>query len=110
MENEIAQIIKDQKHLELRYNEILQEQEAIRNAQQASSNGNKKVDTQRSRAGKKFSSHSQNASKINAERNGLLSLFGKSIRELRDGRFDALVFTVEEEYRKKDLLQNTINR
>jgi len=59
---------------------------------------------------KKFSSHSQNITKINAERVVLQSLIGKTIRELKECRFDSLILTVEEEYRKKDILQNTIHR
>ncbi len=40
----------------------------------------------------------------------LQNLLAKTVRELRDGRVDSLVNMVEEEYRKKELLQNTINR
>lgn len=52
----------------------------------------------------------QNLLKIQQERSSLQALLGRSIRELRDSKFDSLIHTVEEEYKKRNTLQNTINR
>lgn len=38
------------------------------------------------------------------------ALLNRSIKELRDFKFDSLILTVEEEYKKRNTLQNTINR
>lgn len=51
-----------------------------------------------------------NLLKISQERQSLHHLLSKSIKELRDLKFETLVTTVEEEYKKRNILQNTINR
>lgn len=52
----------------------------------------------------------QNLLKIQQERSSLHSLLQKSIKELRELKCETLVSTVEEEYKKRNILQNTINR
>ncbi|KAJ1341185.1 hypothetical protein BSLG_004190 [Batrachochytrium salamandrivorans] len=52
----------------------------------------------------------QNLLKIQQERSALQSLLSRSIRELRNGRFDSLASTVEDEYKKRNTLQHTIDR
>lgn len=59
---------------------------------------------------KSHPSVAQNLLKIQQERSALQALIGKTIRELREYRFDSLINTVEDEYRKRNTLQNTINR
>jgi hypothetical protein len=52
----------------------------------------------------------QNLLKIQQERSSLQALLGRSTRELREYKFDSLIHTVEEEYKKRNTLQNTINK
>jgi hypothetical protein len=52
----------------------------------------------------------QNLLKIQQERSTLQTLISKTIRELKECRFDSLVNAVEDEYKKNNTLQNTINR
>jgi hypothetical protein len=52
----------------------------------------------------------QNLLKISQERQALQLLLNRTIKELRDLKFETLVSTVEEEYKKRNILQNTINR
>lgn len=52
----------------------------------------------------------KNLLKVQQERSALQALIGKTIRELREHRFDSLVSTVEEEYKKRNTLQDTIDR
>jgi hypothetical protein len=59
---------------------------------------------------KSHPSVAQNLFKIQNERSALQTLVSKTLREVRDGqRFDSLNATVEEEYRKKSTLLNTVN-
>jgi hypothetical protein len=72
-----------------------------------------RVEISRSDLARNLKSHpnvAQNLQKIQTERNSLHSLLSKTIRELRDNKFDSLINTVEEEKKKRDTLQNTINR
>ncbi|KAJ3304254.1 hypothetical protein HDV03_002991 [Kappamyces sp. JEL0829] len=52
----------------------------------------------------------QNLLKIQQERSALQALLARSIRELRECKFDSLIHAVEEEYKKRNTLQNTISR
>ena len=52
----------------------------------------------------------QNLLKIQQEQRSLQTLISKSIRELSEGRFESLIHMVEEEYKKRNTLQNTVNR
>ncbi|KAJ3016283.1 hypothetical protein HKX48_004130 [Thoreauomyces humboldtii] len=52
----------------------------------------------------------RNQLKIQQERSTLQGLIGRTARELREYRFNSLVSTVEEEYRKRNTLQETIDR
>jgi hypothetical protein len=123
---EISRIINDQKMLEMRYQEILQEQQALKNRRtgedgasvgSAGSGVKSKLQSVRlltrmpGRTAAKASPNNQmNANKINNERTAVQNLLAKTVRELREGRVDTLVNMVEDEYRKKELLQTTINR
>ncbi|KAJ3110297.1 hypothetical protein HDU96_006740 [Phlyctochytrium bullatum] len=59
---------------------------------------------------KSHPSVAQNLAKIQSERSSLQALLSKTMRELRELRFESLVTTVEEEKKKRNTLQNTINR
>lgn len=52
----------------------------------------------------------QNIMKIQQERSALQALLARTVRELKDCKFDSLIHAVEEEYKKKNTLQNTINK
>ncbi|KAJ3052198.1 hypothetical protein HK097_006722 [Rhizophlyctis rosea] len=119
---EVTRILKDQRALEARYQELLLEQDRLK----ALPNKTKYKESQLAilditnelqqstqvlaRSLKTHPSVAQNLLKIQQERSSLQALMGKTIRELRESRFDSLVSTVEEEYRKRNTLQNTINR
>ena len=52
----------------------------------------------------------QNLRKIQLERGSIQTLIFKIIRELKDGKFDALRKHVRDEFQKRDGLKNTIAR
>jgi hypothetical protein len=52
----------------------------------------------------------QNLVKIQTERSYLQALLSKTIRELRDTRFDSVITAVEDEISKKNALRNTLSR
>ncbi len=52
----------------------------------------------------------QNLLKVHSERNNLQAILSKTIRELREGKYTSMTEMVEDEYRKKDTLRNTIDR
>ncbi|KAJ3416099.1 hypothetical protein HDV05_003068 [Chytridiales sp. JEL 0842] len=120
--DEITRIIRDQKSLESRFQDLTVDQEKLkvlpnktkfRDGQVAIMeipSGLQQNTQYLARSLKSHPSVAQNLLKIQTERSALQSLVSKSIRELRESRFDSLVNTVEEEKKKRDTLQNTINR
>ncbi|KAJ3213877.1 hypothetical protein HK099_007130 [Clydaea vesicula] len=120
--DEIARILKDQRQLETRYQDLVFDQDKLKQLPNKTKFKESKLQItdithELSRStqvlAKNLKSHpsvSQNLIKIQNERASLLALISKSLRELKESKFDSLSTTVEEEYRKKNTLQNTINR
>ncbi|EGF76581.1 hypothetical protein BATDEDRAFT_92540 [Batrachochytrium dendrobatidis JAM81] len=115
----ITRILFEQRALQERYQELLFEQDQ----QRTQSNKPKLKEIQTTIADvfsqlqaslarhlKAHPSVAQNLLKIQQERTAFQSLLFRLIHELRDSRFDSLIFTVEEEYKKRNALQHTINR
>jgi hypothetical protein len=48
--------------------------------------------------------------KIQAERSALQALISKTLRELKENKFESLIATVDEDKKKRNNLQTTINR
>ncbi|KAI8853305.1 hypothetical protein BC829DRAFT_413822 [Chytridium lagenaria] len=97
---EISRILKDQRALEMRFQDLIMDQEKL------------KVLPNKTNSCKEFKAHpsvAQNLLKIQSERSSLQALLSKTVRELRELRFESLVVTVEEEKKKRNTLQNTIN-
>ncbi|RKO89792.1 hypothetical protein BDK51DRAFT_42210 [Blyttiomyces helicus] len=119
---EITRILKDQRALEARYEELLLEQDKLKalpnktkfkESQVAIMDITNELQQSTQVLARNLKTHpsvAQNLLKIQQERSALQALIGKTIRELREYRFDSLVNTVEDERKKKDTLQNTINR
>ncbi|KAJ3036130.1 hypothetical protein HDV00_003042 [Rhizophlyctis rosea] len=119
---EVTRILKDQRALEARYQELLLEQDRLKalpnktkykESQLAILDITNELQQSTQVLAKSLKTHpsvAQNLLKIQQERSSLQALIGKTIREMRESRFDSLVNTVEEEYRKRNTLQNTINR
>lgn len=59
---------------------------------------------------KSHPSVSQNLLKIQQERTSVQALINKTLRDVKDFKFDSLVAMVEEEHAKRNTLQNTISR
>jgi hypothetical protein len=52
----------------------------------------------------------QNLKKIQNERGSIQTLIFKTIRELKDGKYESLRKIVDEEYQRRDALHNTIQK
>lgn len=118
----ITKILAEQRALQERYQELLVERDQSRGL----ANKTKFKETQSSltditnqlnlltqNLGRLLKTHpsvAQNLLKIQQERSALQALLARTIRELRDCKFDSLIHAVEDEYKKKNILQNTINR
>ncbi|KAI8911930.1 hypothetical protein DFJ77DRAFT_468270 [Powellomyces hirtus] len=111
-------IVQDQRALEDRYEQLLGEQNYFRKQtnQLRSKDGINESGTDAGRNSQAISnakSHAnsaKNLAKIQQERSTLQALINKTTRELREYRFSSLVVTVEEEYKKRNTLQETIDR
>ena len=118
----ITNIIKDQKRLEDQYATVVQQQEKLKGLPNKSrfkqgqaaifdlGNGIQSSTQALAKRLKSNPSVAQNLLKIQQERNSLQTLISKTVRDLRESRFDSLINAVEEEYKKKNTLQNTMNR
>ncbi|KAI8806666.1 hypothetical protein BJ742DRAFT_815792 [Cladochytrium replicatum] len=119
---EITRILRDQKALESRYKQLVNEQERLRSlpnktrfkeGQLAIADITNELQQSKQVLSRNLRSHpsiAQNLFKIQTERSTLVTLISKTVRELRDGRFDTLAKTVEEEYKKRNTLQSTMDR
>ncbi|KAJ3143288.1 hypothetical protein HDU90_000045 [Geranomyces variabilis] len=124
-----GKMMQDQRALEDRYEQLLGEQNTFRHragqsrgAKDGSGGGaaggvagGHDLTTEQGRnsqaaASKSHANSAKNQAKIQQERSTLQALIGKTARELRDYRFGSLVVTVEEEYKKRNTLQETIDR
>jgi hypothetical protein len=118
----ITKILKDQRNLEDQYANVVHEQDSLKalpnkslykQGQMEMFDLNNGIHASTQALAKRLKSHPsvvQNLLKIQQERNSLQTLISKTIRDLRECRFDSLINAVEEEYKKKNTLQNTINR
>ncbi|KAH6584010.1 hypothetical protein BASA61_007772 [Batrachochytrium salamandrivorans] len=115
LSEKISRILFEQRTLQEKYQELLLEQ----NQYHSPANKLKLKDNQvvmaevrnsYNQIHKAHPSVAQNLLKIQQERSALQSLLSRSIRELRNGRFDSLASTVEDEYKKRNTLQHTIDR
>lgn len=118
----ITKILKDQRNLEDQYAIVVQEQDSLKalpnksmfkQGQLEMFNLNNGIHSSTQALAKRLKSHPsviQNLLKIQQERNSLQTLISKTIRDMRECRFESLITAVEEEYKKKNTLQNTINR
>ncbi|KAJ3095213.1 hypothetical protein HDU97_007141 [Phlyctochytrium planicorne] len=119
---EISRILRDQKALELRFQDLVMDQEKLKSLPNKTkfkegqtaildvTNELQKGTQYLARNLKAHPSVSQNLLKIQSERSSLQALLSKTVRELREMRLDSLMTTVEEEKKKRNTLQNTINR
>ncbi|KAJ3076830.1 hypothetical protein HDU98_011691 [Podochytrium sp. JEL0797] len=119
---EITRILRDQRTLETRFQDLVVDQEKLKSLpnktkfkenQLAINDVTNELQQSTHALSKNLKSHpsvSQNLIKIQNEQSSLQALISKSIRELREYRFDSLANAVEEEKKKKNTLQNTINR
>ncbi|KAJ3139777.1 hypothetical protein HK101_003594 [Irineochytrium annulatum] len=137
---EITRILRDQRALEARFQDLLMDQEKLKSLPNKSKYKEGQLaitdvtnELQRgtqceitrftlwtinlmfgalvlARNLKAHPSVAQNLMKIQTERSTLQALISKTVRELREHRFESLLNTVEEEKRKRNTLQNTINR
>ena len=122
MADNISIILKNQRNLEDHYSTVIQEQDSLKalpnkslfkQGQMELFNLNNGIQSSTQALAKRLKSHPsvvQNLLKIQQERNSLQTLISKTIRDLRESRFDTLINAVEEEYKKKNTLQNTINK
>ncbi|KAG5457473.1 MAG: hypothetical protein BJ554DRAFT_2500 [Olpidium bornovanus] len=112
----------DQKVLESKYQRLVQEQNTLKalpnktkykESQLAIMDVTNELQQNTYVLARNLKSHpsvAQNLLKIQTERSTLQALISKTIRELKEYRFDSLSATVEEEYRKKNILKNTIQQ
>ncbi|KAI9101302.1 hypothetical protein DFS34DRAFT_578254 [Phlyctochytrium arcticum] len=120
--DQITRILKDQRALEARYEQLMVEQDRLKKlpnktkfkeSQMAIMDVANELKQSSQVLATNLKSHpnvAKNLLKIQQERSSLQALISKTIRELRDYRFQSLVATVEEEYRKRNTLQLTIDR
>ncbi|TPX72939.1 hypothetical protein SpCBS45565_g00253 [Spizellomyces sp. 'palustris'] len=120
--DQITRILKDQRALEARYEQLLVEQDKLKKlpnktkfkeSQIAILDVTNELKQSSQVLATNLKSHpnvAKNLLKIQQERSALQTLIGRTIRELREHRFDSLMSTVEEEYRKRNTLQDTIDR
>ncbi|KAI8614734.1 hypothetical protein BC830DRAFT_1161469 [Chytriomyces sp. MP71] len=119
---EITRILRDQKTLETRFQDLVTDQEKLKGLpnktkfkenQMAIMDVTNELQQSTHVLAKNLKSHpsvAQNLVKIHNEQSSLQALMSRTIRELRENKFDSLSNAVEEEKRKKNTLQNTINR
>ncbi|KAJ3080015.1 hypothetical protein HDU79_000922 [Rhizoclosmatium sp. JEL0117] len=119
---EITRLLRDQKTLETRFQDLVGDQDKLKSLpnktrfkenQMAIMDVTNELQQSTHVLAKNLKSHpsvAQNLVKIQNEQSNLQALISKSIRELREYKFDSLANAVEEEKRKKNTLQNTINR
>ncbi|KAL2912388.1 hypothetical protein HK105_208162 [Polyrhizophydium stewartii] len=122
LSEKITKILFEQRSLQERYQDLLAEQEQqraqpnktkLKEIQSAISDVSSQLQANAQSLARHLKTHpsvAQNLLKIQQERSSLQALLARTIRELRDYRFDSLVWTVEEEYKKRNTLQHTINR
>eukprot|EP00842_Homolaphlyctis_polyrhiza_P003402 jgi/Hompol1/4062/HPOL_006900-RA len=122
LSEKITKILFEQRSLQERYQELATEQEQYRSGNNKTKlkeihNAITETSSQLQANAQTLARHlkthpsvAQNLLKIQQERSALQALLARSIRELRECRFDSLVSTVEEEYKKRNTLQHTINR
>ncbi|KND01788.1 uncharacterized protein SPPG_03580 [Spizellomyces punctatus DAOM BR117] len=120
--DQITRILKDQRALEARYEQLLVEQDKLKKlpnktkfkeSQIAILDVTNELKQSSQVLATNLKSHpnvAKNLLKIQQERSALQTLIGRTIRELREHRFDSLMSTVEEEYKKRNTLQDTIDR
>lgn len=119
---DIARLIKEQKSLETRHQELLENQEQYKASNDPISLKQCEsaiFEIQRelqicsqalSRSMKAHPSSSENLLKIQNERTIVHTLLVRAQSDIKDGKFDVLVNTVQEEHKKKHTLENTINK
>ena len=122
MADKITKILYEQKELQEKLQELINEKESSKTMANKTrfkdiQNGVNDINNQLAastqtlaRLLKTHPSVAQNLLKIQQERSVLQHLIAKSIKELRENKFDALIQTVEDEYRRRNTLQNTINK
>ncbi|KAJ3102642.1 hypothetical protein HK100_004332 [Physocladia obscura] len=119
---EIKRILRDQQTLEARFQNLAADQEKLKNLpnkmrfkenQIAMMDVTNELQQSTHALAKNLKSHpsvAQNLIKIQNEQANLQTLINKTIRELREYKYDSLRNACDEEKRKKNTLQNTINR
>ncbi|KAJ3276772.1 Sorting nexin-3 [Terramyces sp. JEL0728] len=118
----ITKILNEQRTLQEKYQELLIERDQsklmankmkFKEIQSTLTDINNQIMQLTQTLGRLLKTHpsvAQNLLKIQQERSALQALLGRSIRELKENRFESLIQTVEEEYKKRNTLQNTINK
>ncbi|KAJ3230558.1 hypothetical protein HDU81_004435 [Chytriomyces hyalinus] len=119
---EITRILRDQRTLESRFQNLVVDQEKLKSLpnktkfkenQLAIMDVTNELQHGTHVLAKNLKAHpsvAHNLAKIQNEQSNLQALISRTIRELREQRFDSLASAVEEEKKKKNTLQNTINR
>ncbi|KAJ3392845.1 hypothetical protein HDU84_003329 [Entophlyctis sp. JEL0112] len=119
--DEITRILRDQRSLEARFNEFSGDPPRLPNKTRFKENqligteisNEAHHGKQHSTFVKSLKSHpnvGQNLLKIQNEQVNIQTLISKTIRDLRENRFNSLAVAVEEEKKKKSTLQHTINK
>ncbi|KAJ3325120.1 Sorting nexin-3 [Boothiomyces sp. JEL0866] len=118
----ITKILNEQRTLQEKYQELLIERDQskilankmkFKEIQSTLTDINNQIMQHTQTLGRLLKTHpsvAQNLLKIQQERSALQALLSRSIRELKDNKFESLIQTVEEEYKKRNTLQNTINK
>ncbi|KAH6572881.1 hypothetical protein BASA60_006368 [Batrachochytrium salamandrivorans] len=122
LSEKISRILFEQRTLQEKYQELLLEQNQyhspanklkLKDNQVVMAEVKEQLQSNTQALARHLKAHpsvAQNLLKIQQERSALQSLLSRSIRELRNGRFDSLASTVEDEYKKRNTLQHTIDR
>ncbi|KAI8915817.1 hypothetical protein EDD86DRAFT_196921 [Gorgonomyces haynaldii] len=116
----VTKILNEQRELQEKYQELLVERDGkasvkgkTRELQQALQEITSQLQASTVTLARLLKTHpsvAQNLLKIQQERTALQALIARSIKEFKVCRFDSLIQMVEEEYKKRNTLQNTINK
>ncbi|KAI8817896.1 uncharacterized protein EV422DRAFT_603067 [Fimicolochytrium jonesii] len=114
-----AKALKEQSRLNDRYEQLRLEQKNLRKLPSKGKSGapagqdggfDHRISQVSSTTNRSQINSVKNLQKIHQERNALQALITKTMRELREFRFDSLITTVEEEHKKRNTLHETIER
>ncbi|EPZ34381.1 hypothetical protein O9G_000568 [Rozella allomycis CSF55] len=120
--NEINRIMKERHELEYRYQSLAKDQPTLKtktnkflykeNQQMLNNLSNEYAQSTQvlARTLKSHPAISQNIKKIQIERGNVQTLIFKTMRELKEGRYNHIAKYLDEEHNRRNALQNTIER